>query len=658
MQPSGDATAPSVRYACEYDSSGYAVAAARCIDALEEAGVDVVWEPLVNRPEGRVRNAVAGDAPIELRSRRRPVQPLETLILHSVPRAWSQVRSELEPGHTIGHSVWEGDRLPSIWLREMNCVDELWVPTEWNRSVFADALNRPVHVVPHVADLGPVGTLPIELPDDAFVVAAIAAWDWRKRPDRTVQAFLEAFDERDDAILVVKTTPRPIAWFAPLESPSIAIERIVASYPRPARVIVDTAEWSDAELRALHERADVFLSLTAGEGWGLGAFDAACRSTPVIITGWGGQVEWLGADHPGLLPYSLVPADHPDRTLFEPDMTWAWPDLDSAVDLLRALHGRADPTFERHVAAAAPDLRRRYAPSAVGPAAADLLPPDHSRIIATRPVRSAHEPTVTAVDSIDAATTPQTPSVLVLTPVKDAARHAAGYVDRILSLDHPLDHLSVGVLVSDSTDGTEAAFARELPRLENVGIDTTLLRRDFGYRIPDGLPRWDQSVQLARRTILARSRNHLLFAALRDHDWVLWLDVDVISFPRDVLATLLAVQADIVQPDCTREPGGPSFDRNAWTDLGQWHLDDYRGRGPIELHAVGGTMLLVRADRHRDGLVWPSWRHGIANERARTDPNSLGRRELGEVESEGLGMLAHDMGIGCIGLPDVEIIHE
>ena len=649
MEQSGDSKAPSIRYACEFDSSGYAVAAARCIDALVGAGVDLAWEPLMNRPEGRVRTSVAGDAPIELRSRRRPAQPLETLVLHSVPRAWSQVRSELTPAHMIGHSVWEGERLPTLWLREMDCVDELWVPTEWNRSVFADALNRPVHVVPHVADLGPAGSLPIDLPNDAFVVVAIAAWDWRKRPDRTVQAFLEAFDDRDDAILVVKTTPRPIAWFPPLESPIISIERIVASYPRPARVIVETGEWSAPELRALHERADAFLSLTAGEGWGLGAFDAACRSTPVVITGWGGQVEWLGADYPGLLPYSLVPADHPDRTLFEPDMKWAWPDLDSAVDLLRALHRREDNGFGRHVAATATQLRHRYAPPVVGSATADLLPFANIPTAAKRPTQSAD----------DSHVPPSPPrSVLVLTPVKDAARHAAGYTERILSLEYPRDQLSVGVLVSDSTDGTEEAFARELLRLEQVGITTTLVRRDFGFRIPEGLPRWDQSVQLARRTILARSRNHLLFAALRDHDWVLWLDVDVVEFPADILTTLFAVGADIVQPDCTRQPGGPSFDRNAWTDLGQWHLDDYRGQGPIELHAVGGTMLLIRADRHRDGLVWPSWRHGIVNERARTDPNSLGRSEPGEVESEGLGMLAHDMGIGCIGLPDVEIIHE
>jgi len=78
----------------------------------------------------------------------------------------------------------------------------------------------------------------------------------------------------------------------------------------------------------------------------------------------------------------------------------------------------------------------------------------------------------------------------------------------------------------------------------------------------------------------------------------------------------------------------------------------------VPLHAVGGTMLLVRADRHRDGLIWPAYRYGLANPLIRTDPRQIGRPELGEIETEGLGMMAHDMGLTCWGLPEVEIRHR
>ncbi len=253
------------------------------------------------------------------------------------------------------------------------------------------------------------------------------------------------------------------------------------------------------------------------------------------------------------------------------------------------------------------------------------------------------------------------PNVLLLTPVKQAAVEASGYVDRLLALDYPSKHLSVGILDSDSTDDTLAAFTHEFARLTKAGWRSTACwQRNFGFRIPDGVPRWEPTIQLERRRILALSRNHLLFNALTDDiEWVLWLDADVVEYRTDILQLLTALGRDIVQPHCVTEWGGPTFDTNAWRDQGRLHLDDMRGDGFIvPLHAVGGTMLLVRADRHRDGLIWPAYRYGLANPLIRTDPRQIGRPELGEIETEGLGMMAHDMGLTCWGLPDVEIRHR
>lgn len=254
-----------------------------------------------------------------------------------------------------------------------------------------------------------------------------------------------------------------------------------------------------------------------------------------------------------------------------------------------------------------------------------------------------------------------TANVLILTPVKQSAHEAVGYVDRLLGLDYPVEHLAVGILESDSTDGTLSAFETDFARLRDAGWRSAdVWQRNFGYRIPDGLPRWDPTIQLERRRILALSRNHLLFNALTDDiEWVLWLDVDVIEFQPDIIRLLTSLGRDIVQPHCVTEWDGPTFDLNAWRDQGRLHLDDMRAEGFIvPLHAVGGTMLLVRADRHRDGLIWPAYRYGLPNPLIRTDPNRMGRPELGEIETEGLGMMAHDMGLTCWGLPEVEIRHR
>jgi hypothetical protein len=243
------------------------------------------------------------------------------------------------------------------------------------------------------------------------------------------------------------------------------------------------------------------------------------------------------------------------------------------------------------------------------------------------------------------------PKILILTPIKDAADCIPVYCELLLQLSYPHHLISIGLLESDSKDGTYRDIQKQLPRLRREFRRVRSWKKDFGYRAPSWLPRWAPEIQFARRTVLAKSRNHLLFHALDDEDWVLWVDVDVIEYPADILEQLLAISKDIVHPHCVRTFGGPTFDRNAWRDQGRLHLDDLRSEGAfVELDTVGGTMLLVRADLHREGLIFPPFPYGRPNARIRTDTP--------ELETEGLGIMAQDMGYKCWGLPYLEIRHH
>jgi len=242
-------------------------------------------------------------------------------------------------------------------------------------------------------------------------------------------------------------------------------------------------------------------------------------------------------------------------------------------------------------------------------------------------------------------------NVLILTPVKDAAGCIDRYYRRLAGLTYPHAWISLGFLESDSQDTSYQDLERHLPYLRRQFRRAGLWRKDFGYRVPAGVHRGAEEIQAERRSILARSRNHLLLHALDDEDWVMWLDADVIDYPNDIIERLLATGKDIVQPHCVLDYGGPTFDRNAWRDKGSLHLDDLRAEGElVELHAVGGTMLLVRADLHRDGLVFPAAPYGKGNPRVRND--------RGELETEGLGIMAQDMGHQCWGMPRLEIRHR
>jgi hypothetical protein len=237
--------------------------------------------------------------------------------------------------------------------------------------------------------------------------------------------------------------------------------------------------------------------------------------------------------------------------------------------------------------------------------------------------------------------------------------HLDRYFELLGTLDYPKDRLSIGLLEGDSTDGTYDLLAARLPALREEYRAVTLAQWDSGFSMPPEIPRWQPTFQLPRRATLAKARNRLLIAALADEDWVLWLDVDVCDYHPDVLRRLLDTGKDVVQPHCVQEYGGATFDWNAWRDKGDVRMDSLRG-GPdlVRLDAVGGTMLLIRADLHREGLVFPPFLYGRPNPFARENSPITGYRGPGEIETEGLAIMAKDMGYECWGMPNLEIVHR
>lgn len=251
------------------------------------------------------------------------------------------------------------------------------------------------------------------------------------------------------------------------------------------------------------------------------------------------------------------------------------------------------------------------------------------------------------------------PRLLVLTPWKDAAAWLDRYFVLLSRLTYPRSRISLGFLESDSHDDTYQLLQDRCLSLQSVYRRVGLWKQDYGFRIPAGMQRWSDHIQLPRRAALARSRNMLLFRALQDEDWVLWLDSDLSDYPADIVERLLAYDKPILHPHCVHgDYGGPTFDRNAWKEKGTVHMDQLRG-GPdlVRLDAVGGTMLLIAADIHREGLVFPPFPYGSDHRAVRDSNPFLPHGQKGEVETEGLGLMAQDMGYQCWGLPNLEIVH-
>ncbi len=370
-----------VKFYSFLEPSGYGTAALAHVRGLVNAGVAVQWRPLVRSGHGIVplvpggaspmlelarSDASLADLPALLAATALPVA-CDRVVSFTVPELWPQL---FEAGQrNIGCTAWETDRLPAHWRTLLDLADAIVVPSQQTRDVIVDAgVRAAVRVVPHIRRHAWNAFSPDELAaarrefaleDARTVFYSISAWDPRKDLAALLRVFVGAFTRADPVALVIKTGPHgygappfyrkePVAQLA---QRAIDAAAAIAGHAPPA-ITVLPYELSGRALDLLHRLGDVHVSLSHGEGWGLGAFDAATLGVPVLATGWGGHRDYLGDDAqwPGAMRFRMtrVPVFPPDAPSYWGSQRWATVDDDVAVAALRAF--AANPAPHRRAA--------------------------------------------------------------------------------------------------------------------------------------------------------------------------------------------------------------------------------------------------------------------------------------------------------------------
>ena len=347
--------AAGIRFIGACDNSGYGTASRRLLHGLKNAGVPFTWTPMV-AGDGLglgyepLRGRTTGDAELDPFVGRDI--PYDTVFLHLMPEYVPFFREAEPDKRFILHTAWETDRIPHHWRFLLELADRVAVPSTWNRDVFLEAgLRVPVDVLPHAAvTAAPVqGPPPAAIREGDYVFLAVDTWTARKRLRETIQCYLDTFTADDAVTLVVKTDGRNhISPWPMFTSTALETRLLLRRYRNPARVVLVTGRLSDDDMARLHARADCYLSLSHGEGWGLGAFDAATRGKPVVATGFGGPLDYLPPDDAYLVRSRLVPVRNDlGKPSFTDDQQWAEPDTAHAGQLMRHVFTRRDEASER-----------------------------------------------------------------------------------------------------------------------------------------------------------------------------------------------------------------------------------------------------------------------------------------------------------------------
>ena len=346
-----------IKYVSLHEASGYGEAARRYLLGLVHEGVQLTWTPMIRgRRWGMGYEPFRGDGEGEpwLRPYCNRQIDYDTVVVNTVPEYYPIWRSREPNKRIIGSTVWETDMPPRHWIGILNDLDGLTVPCRWNMDVFRrHGVSTRTAVIPHIPSNDRIDGIADRIGDtnNTYTFYTIGTWTARKAMWATIESYLNAFVKDDPVCLFIKTTERDFTrrGFGPFfHNTRGFVRRILRSHPSPASIRLVTNELAKDSMLAIHAKGDCYVSLSHSEGWGLGAYDAATFGNPVIITGFGGQLDYLKSGVAYLIDYRLIPVkDDRGHGSYSSDQHWAEADMRHASNLMRHAFENQDEARQR-----------------------------------------------------------------------------------------------------------------------------------------------------------------------------------------------------------------------------------------------------------------------------------------------------------------------
>lgn len=205
----------------------------------------------------------------------------------------------------IIYTMMETETVAKSFVNKVNNLDEIWVPTQWNVDSFQSAgVKRPIYKMPLGVDVDlyrPDVQPRIILDNEnnpisgKFVFFSLFGWSLRKGPDVLIKAFLRAFGESKDVVLLISSR----IWGNDSKANQNTIRSEIAMYkknegfPNAQNIVFFPDVLSEEELPSLFAASNCFVLPSRGEGFGLPWLEAGACQIPVVGTRHGGQLEFL-----------------------------------------------------------------------------------------------------------------------------------------------------------------------------------------------------------------------------------------------------------------------------------------------------------------------------------------------------------------------------
>lgn len=309
-------------------------------EAAEKHNLDITTEPLrwgnthwindVEAEDGLIGQIVQAASNVK--------KFYDVSIQLQLPNEWNPFLGNFNVGVTAGV---ETDRCNPEWIKNVNRMDLVVVPSEFTRQCFLNTgeVKTKIVVIPEafpdqLLDEAPV--LPLELPSKFnFLVFGQFTGNNvdndRKNLGYTIKWIAEQFAGNPEVGIVFKTNFGANTKLDRTIVTNICnkmLSEIRANNEGPLVHLLH-GDMTVPELKGLytHPQVKALVTLTHGEGFGLPILEAAACDLPVIATNWSAHTEFLSLGKFLSVDYNMETI-HPSRVdgqIFMKDAKWACP---------------------------------------------------------------------------------------------------------------------------------------------------------------------------------------------------------------------------------------------------------------------------------------------------------------------------------------------
>lgn len=252
-------------------------------------------------------------------------------------------------GHNIQWIVFESTRIPENLLAVCQTSEQVWVPSDWGRSVLVAHGIKPsaIRVIPEGVDGSQFhthGRKPYRK-DRPFRFLSVGKYEQRKSLDETIDAFAQVYANTPAIELIIKSN-----YFTNHDQKFNSLKDKIKNLSNVQLI------WGDMptnDMAELYRSCDAFVLPTKAEGWGLPLIEAVASGLPVITTMHSGHTEFLRHISDSVLPvtYTIGAITCPEYQSYYPDSSgdwgrWARPDVFSIAAAMQTVCREYDRLFE------------------------------------------------------------------------------------------------------------------------------------------------------------------------------------------------------------------------------------------------------------------------------------------------------------------------